>query len=104
MSDLNDEAEQRAREYVGGDLDWSIEENQWATAPMRAHFRYGFLAGVERQAQRIADLEKQLAAAKESADYAWKNARTIDAARMEVERRLADVSVALSEMSLNGKT
>ena len=90
--DLKAEAEQRAREYVGaGQLDWSIESNLSWTMVERSYFRAGFLVGVERQAHLVADLEKQLAMAVERADYAWRNTKLIDAARMEVEKKLADV-------------
>jgi hypothetical protein len=43
---------------------------------------------IELLQERIAELEAQLAAEKERADYAWKNTNTIEKARQECEEKL----------------
>jgi hypothetical protein len=44
------------------------------------------------------DLERQLAAERERADYAWRNTRTIEAARQEEMRKRDVAEAALAEL------
>lgn len=47
---------------------------------------------------RIAELEAENARMKEPCDFAWRNARTIDAVRMEAEKKLLAAQLRINEL------